>query len=64
MLKLEQQGIERALVESQKVSADLLDASGNALAMLRSQNIECFEDHQRERSLQNVRLFLHGGTNL
>jgi hypothetical protein len=29
MLKLEQQGIERALVEDQNVSADLLDAAGD-----------------------------------
>jgi hypothetical protein len=28
--------------------------------VLRSQDIECLEDHQRERTLQDVRLFLHG----
>src|SRR6266478_7262066 len=60
MLELEQQGIQRALVDSQKVSADLLDAPGNSPAVLRSQDIECLEDHQRERTLQDVRLFLHG----
>ena len=64
MLQLEQQGIKRALVDSQKVSADLLDAPGNSLAVLRPQDIECLEDHQRERSLQDVRLFLHGESNL
>ena len=64
MLQLQQQGIERALVDSQKVSADLLDAPGNPVAVLRPQDIECFEDHQRKRSLQDVWLFLHGGTNL
>ena len=64
MLQLEQQGIERALVDGQKVSADLLNAAGDAVAVLRSQNIEGFEDHQRKRSLQNVGLFLHGGLNL
>src|SRR6202044_1388967 len=62
MLKLEQQGIKRALVDSQQVSADLLDASGDSPAVLRSQDIECLEDHQRERTLQDVRLFLHGGS--
>jgi hypothetical protein len=35
MLQLEQQGIERALVDSQKVSADLLDAPGDSPAVLR-----------------------------
>ena len=64
MLKLEQQGIKRALVDSQNIAADLLDAAGNPVAMLRAQNIEGFEDHQRKRSLQNVGLFLHGGTKL
>jgi hypothetical protein len=28
--------------------------------VLRSQDIECLEDHQRERTLQDVRLFIHG----
>src|SRR6202044_1966265 len=60
MLKLEQQGIKRALVDRQKVSADLLDAPGDSPAVLRPQDIEGLEDHQRERSLQDVRLFLHG----
>ena len=64
MLQLEQQGIERALIHSQKVAADLLDAAGNAVAVLRAQHIEGFEDHERKRSLQNVGFFLHGGTNL
>ena len=60
MLQLEQQGIKRALVESQKVSADLLNPAGDSLAVLRSQDIECLEHHQRERTLQDVGLFLHG----
>ena len=37
---------------------------GDAVAVLRAQNIEGFQDHQRKRSLQNVGLFLHEGTNL
>ena len=64
MLQLEQQGIKRALIHIQKISADLLDASGDTLAVLRSQDIEGLEDHQRQRTLQDVRLFLHGRTNL
>jgi hypothetical protein len=64
MLKLQQQGIERALVESQKVSADLLNAPCNAVAVLRAQHIESFQHHERKRSLQNVRLFLHERANL
>ena len=59
MLELEQQGIKRALVDSQKVSADLLDAPGDTPAVLRSQDIQCLEDHQCQRSLQDVGFFLH-----
>ena len=64
MLQLQQQGIKRALVDSQKVSADLLDAAGDAVAVLRSQHIQGLQDHQRKRSLQNVRLFFHRETHL
>src|ERR1700733_10785368 len=46
MLELEQQGIKCALVDSQKVSADLLDATGDSPAVLRPQDIECLKDHQ------------------
>jgi hypothetical protein len=42
----------------------LLNPAGDAVAVLRAQHIEGFEDHERKRSLQNVGLFLHGGTNL
>ena len=59
MLQPEQQGIERALIHGQKVSADLLDAPRDSPAVLRSQDIQCLQDHQRQRSLQDVRLFLH-----
>src|ERR1700739_1386497 len=59
MLELEQQGIQRALVDGQEVSTDLLDGPRDSPAVLRSQDIECLEDHQRERTLQDVRLFLH-----
>ena len=59
MLELEQQGIMCALVDSEQVSADLLEMPGDAPAVLRPQDIECLEDHQRKRSLQDVGLFLH-----
>src|ERR1700759_3478099 len=59
MLQLEQQGIERGLFDSQEISADLLDAPRDSPAVLRSQDIDCFEDHQRQRTLQDVGLFLH-----
>src|SRR5580704_17016749 len=55
MLQLEQQGIERALIHSQKVAADLLDAPSDTVAVLRPKDVQCLEDHQRKRSLQYVR---------
>jgi len=64
MLKLEQKGVERSLVDTQNISADLLDAAGNPVAVLRPQDIQCLQDHQRKRSLQYVRLLFHGGTHL
>ena len=59
MLQLEQQGIERALIHSQKVAADLLDAPGDPVAVLRSKDVQRLQDHQRKRPLQHIRLFLH-----
>jgi len=44
MLQPEQQGIERPLVDSQKVSADLLDAPHDFPAVLRPQDIQRLED--------------------
>ena len=64
ILQLQQQGIKGALVDSQNISADLFNASSDAVAVLRAQNIEGFEDHQCKRSLQYVRLFFHRKTHL
>ena len=59
MLQLQQQRIERALIHIQQVSADLLDAPGDTVAVLRPKEVQCLEDHQGKRSLQDFRLFLH-----
>src|SRR5580658_250481 len=64
MLQLQKPRIECALVDCQDISADLLNAPGDAVAVLRPQDTEGLEDHQRQRSLQDVRLFLHGESNL
>ena len=64
MLQLQQQGIERALVHSQKVSADLLDPPGDTVAVLWPKHVQCLQDHQRKRSLQDVWLFLHRESHL
>jgi hypothetical protein len=55
---------EEERTSSKNISADLLDAAGDAVAVLRAQNIQCLQDHQRKRSLQYIRLFFHRETHL
>src|SRR5215831_8392658 len=56
--ELEQDRIERALIDRQQIAADLLDAPGDAVAMLRAEHIQRLQHHQRQGALSNVR-FLH-----
>ena len=51
--------IQTPLIDGKKISADLLDAPRDSVAMLRSQDIESLEDHQRQRALQDVRFLFH-----
>src|SRR4029453_5500912 len=59
LLELQQYRIQTPLIHGKKISADLLDAPGDTIAMERSQHIERLEDHQRQGALPNVGLFLH-----
>src|SRR3981189_2555888 len=59
LLKLQQHWIQRALVERQKIPADLFDSPGDPVAMQRAQHIPGFEHHQRQRALSNVRFSFH-----
>ena len=58
LLEPQQDWIQCPLVDRQKISADLLDSPGNPVAMQRSENIQSFQNHERQRALSNVR-FLH-----
>ncbi len=59
MLELQQHGIQSALIHGKQVSADLLDAPRDSIAVQRPQDIESLEDHKRQRSLEDVRLLFH-----
>jgi len=60
LLQFQQDGIESALIHGQQISADLLDAPRDAVAVERTQNIESLEDHQCQRALQDVGFLFHG----
>jgi len=51
LLQLQQHGIQSPLIHRQQISADLFDAPRDAVAVLRSQDIQSLEDHQRQRAL-------------
>src|SRR5260221_13072501 len=51
LLQLQQHRIQSALVEGEKIPADLLDPPRDPVAMQRAQDIESLEDHQGQRAL-------------
>src|ERR1700678_3500109 len=60
LLKLEQRGIERAVVQLQQVAAGLLDTPRQPIAVLRTHGFKRAQDHKTESSLPNVRFVAHG----
>src|ERR1700730_5810649 len=54
LLQLQQRRVQLALVELEKIPADLLDPPRDRVAMQRPQNIQGLEHHQRQRALSNV----------
>ena len=59
LLQPKQKGIQRPLIYREQVSANLLDAPRDAVAMQRTKDIERLQYHQRQRALQNIGLFAH-----
>src|SRR5207249_3939134 len=55
LLELQQDGIQGPLVDGEKISADLLDAPGDPVAMQGAENIQSLKHHQRQRALSNIR---------
>src|SRR5690606_22123893 len=51
-----QRRIERALVERERVAADLLDAAREPVTVQRPERLECLEHHEAEAAVENVLL--------
>src|SRR5215470_17952922 len=60
LLKLEQRGIERAVVERESVLAGLLDAARDAVTVEGPETLQRFEDHQGKGALLDFELLGHG----
>ena len=61
LFELEENRVERAVVDGQQVVAGLLDAARDAISVLRPHGIERLEDHEGQRALPDFRLRTHIG---
>ena len=60
LLQTDERGVDGALVEQDFVSAGLLNAPGNAVAVLRAHGGEGLQHHQVQRALQEIQFrFAH-----
>src|ERR1700722_2910611 len=60
LLEAEQGSVDGAFVQLEDVFADLLDAAGDAEAVLRSESVKRLEDHEVEGALEDVGFGRHG----
>jgi hypothetical protein len=60
LLELEERRVERAVIDCDRLTADLLDAAGDAVPVLRPHGLEGFQDHQGERALADIGSIGHG----
>jgi hypothetical protein len=58
LLQLQQNWVESALVHGKQFSADLLDTTGDPVAVHRPEHIQSFEHHQCQGALENILFFL------
>src|SRR5215212_2297555 len=56
--EIQQRRIERSLIQAEELVRDLLQPLRDPVAVLRSERVERFQDHQVQRPLQHVRLFI------
>ena len=54
MLELEEHGVQCALIDGEKVAANLLDAASDAVAVKWAKDIEGFENHKGEGALEDI----------
>jgi len=57
LFEFEEDWVESALIDGEEIAADLLDAAGEAVAVERAEDVESFEDHEGEGSLEDVGFF-------
>jgi hypothetical protein len=50
---MEKRGVESALVELEKIFADLADAAGDAVAVQRAEGFESAEDEENQGTLED-----------
>jgi len=56
LLKLQECGVERPLVDGELVGADLLDPSGNRVSMQWPKRVERLQNDEIKRAVKDVRL--------
>src|SRR5690348_10099508 len=61
LLEADERRVNGSLVEQDLIAADLLDAAGNAVAVLRAHNSQRLQDHDVKGSLQEVEFILGHG---
>ena len=59
LFQLEQGRIQRAVIERQQVAAGLLDATRDAVSVLRTHRLQRFQHHQGQRALPDIRFVAH-----
>src|SRR5262249_15232171 len=59
LLELEKRGIQRSIVQGKQVSAGLFYAATYTVAVERSECFKGLENHQRKRSLPDIRFIAH-----
>ena len=54
LLKLQQRGIQRPLIDGQLIGADVLDPPGNGVSMQRPHRVEGLQDDEIQRAMKDV----------
>src|ERR1700722_11122598 len=59
MLQFQEQRIESALVQREKVATDLFDSPGDSVSMLRAEDFQSLQHHQSQGSLFHIGFLSH-----
>src|SRR5262249_2285766 len=61
LLEFKEGRVERTVVDREQISAGLLNAAGDAVAVEQAHGLKSLEDHQRESALPDVLLVAYDG---